>query len=808
MKTILAVDDDVHGLYLLQALLQGHGFEVACATNGRAALERARRHPPDLVITDVLMPIMDGFALCREWASDPSLGRIPIVLYTGTYTEPKDEELAMSLGATLFLHKPLEPDDLLAALRPLLERPLRASRARTAGAPPAELEQDLEQYNRRLVTKLESKVQDLKLARRKLAQANARLTAVINATDDAVVAVAPDDRITSWSRNAERILEWTAAEMVGRSPDELIPIGLRTQFRDKELEARSRWDGTAVRLETQCLTRSGRAVDVEMALTSLGPDLGLAAVIHDLTKRRQAQEALEASAQWLETLLAAGPVIVWWLVPTEGAPRVEWVSPNVAALLGWSAAVVRSAEWWDGNVSLDAAPSQARWVAPTAREPAREIRVATRDGGARWMREDVSTLRRGSDEESGVVVTWADVTRERLERVEREALRTQFLHAQKMEAVGRLAGGVTHDFNNLLVVILSCANLAMEDLPEDSPAQEDMRSIIAAARSATHLTRQLLSFSHVRASSPSVVHLGAAVAGLRKMLGRVLGEDVHIVNDVGDELPPVLIDPVELEQVLMNLAVNARDAMPNGGTLAIEGSVEAATGELGAQLPPDRREATVVLRVRDTGCGMDPVTMARIFEPFFTTKDVGLGTGLGLSTVYAIVHRAGGGITVESTPTQGTTFVIALPPCVAKDATVAGRPRATQEGPRGTETILVVEDDEAVRVVAERILRHLGYKVLVAAGAGEALLVLEQHTVGIDLVLSDIVMPLMSGVELMERVAAVRRAPPVLFMTGNAPPELMERARQQSRWTWVQKPFTPQGLAERVRAALDDTRES
>jgi signal transduction histidine kinase/CheY-like chemotaxis protein len=378
----------------------------------------------------------------------------------------------------------------------------------------------------------------------------------------------------------------------------------------------------------------------------------------------------------------------------------------------------------------------------------------------------------------------------------------QLQHAQKMEAVGRLAGGVAHDFNNLLSVIMSYASLAQSDLPTGDPMSADLDEIVTAAQRAADLTRQLLAFSRPQAVAPRIIDLNAVLAGTEKMVRRLVGEDIHVRTVLAADLGRVRLDPGQVEQVLMNLVVNARDAMPGGGSLVIEtGAVE-----LDAEFAGEHLGVTpgphVMLAVSDTGTGIAPDVRARIFEPFFTTKDVGKGTGLGLSTVFGIVRQNRGTIWVYSEPGRGAMFKVYFPRC-DEDATrdePAAPPRRTSHD----ETVLLVEDDDQLRTVAVAVLRRAGYTTLEARNGGEALIFCEQHEDVIDLLLTDVVMPHLNGPELAERLTRLRPGMRVLFMSGYSRNAAGQAPHLGAAVPRLEKPFSPDALLRMVRGALDE----
>lgn len=429
-----------------------------------------------------------------------------------------------------------------------------------------------------------------------------------------------------------------------------------------------------------------------------------------------------------------------------------------------------------------------------AQEESAEYTLQDKNGREFFAELSTAVLHDASGRPDRIVSIIRDVT-------ERTRLKEQLCAAQRMEAIGRLAGGVVHDFNNILAVISCFGGFAIDALAEGDPVREDVQQILAAAERATKLTGQLLAFSRRQIVKPVILDLKIVVEDMYKMLRRVVGEDVEICTIL--ELTPGLVkaDRGQIEQVVMNLAVNARDAMPAGGRLTIEtANIELEPGSsvgMEAEMPPG---AYVVLSLVDNGIGMDEEIRRHIFEPFFTTKECGKGTGLGLSTVYGIAKQNGGCVSVESEPGHGTAFRFYLPRVEATDLHTVSRP-AGPVSLEGSETVLVVEDDETVRKATQRILRTRGYTVLDAASGNDAILIAKQHEGPIHLLITDVVMPRMGGQVLARHIADVRPNVPVLFVSGYTADAIAHH--DVTDGTVLMKPFTERSLLQNVRLLLD-----
>jgi len=517
---------------------------------------------------------------------------------------------------------------------------------------------------------------------------------------------------------------------------------------------------------------------------------GLSYVIfRDATDRKRQETERERLARALEQ--AEEMVVV-----ADAGGTIVYVNPAFERVTGYGRAEVAGRNLLAPAADEVDAIYPALHEAVTARQPW-QGRFANRkkDGTAYHEEARVSLVRDAAGAIESYVAVKRDITRDL-------ALEAQLVQSQKLETVGRLAGGVAHDFNNLLSVILSYSGFALEQLGPDSPIRGELEEIEGAGRRAASLTRQLLAFSRKQVLQPVALQLNQGLGEMEKMLRRLVGEDVELRFDLAPGLGVVTADPGQVEQVVMNLAVNSRDAMPGGGRLTIAtANVELGPADLAGQ-PALRPGPYVQLVVSDTGSGMDEATRAHLFEPFFTTKAAGKGSGLGLSTVYGIVRQSGGCMLVESAPGAGTTFRIYLPRQPEAQPEVRPAPAAARTG--GAETVLVVEDDPVVLAVARRILESGGYRVLTAAGGAAGLELCERHPGEIQLVLTDVVMPQMGGRAFAETLRKARPGIKVVFMSGYTDEALVNQGVTGEGLAFIVKPFTQALLLRRVRQVLDE----
>ena len=688
MARVLVVDDHEGHLYYLLTLLRGRGYEVEGARHGAEALVRAREQLPDVLVSDLLMPVMDGYALLRQWRRDPRLSKIPFIVYTAPYTAPEDELLALRLGADAFLVKATEPEKLIGQIA---ECQSRKWAAQPAPSKPGVSEDPgtLMQYNDVLVRKLESKMLEVE-------NANQALAADIAARQQAELALRQSEQDFRLLADAMPLLAW----VVGPDDRGLFVNRRWLQYTGLNLDEPSQTWRTPLHPEDR-----GRAEDLWRTATAKVEPFSLEARLRGVDGNHR-----------------------WWLI----------------------SAVPVTAR--DGAIS--------KWIGTCT--DIEQLELAE----ARWRRAEA-----------------------------------QLRQTQKMEAVGILAGGIAHDFNNLLLVIIGYSSLILDTIDPTDGFRADVEEIMRAGERAKDLVQQLLAFSRRQVHAPRVVDLKTALSNMERMLYRLLGEGIEVTLAAQPGCY-IYADPNLIEQVILNLALNARDAMPAGGRVSFETlrvDIEEGAASTDSIPTPGRY---CLLRVTDNGVGMDPATRERIFEPFFTTKEKGKGTGLGLATVFGIVSQSHGQISVHSAPGQGSRFDIYLPLTDRAPESSSGMEPASR-ALSGSETILLVEDDHQVRNLIQTLLLRQGYDVLAAANADAAIMLAEHHPSRLDLLLTDVVMPNMNGFQLGELLTARYPQLAVLYMSGYTDHPMLRRETLYEGIDFLQKPVAPEMLLRRIRDVLD-----
>ncbi len=634
-----------------------------------------------------------------------------------------------------------------------------------------------------------------KHAEDQLRRTNATLEALIQSSPITVISLDLHGRVMRWNKAAERLFGWTEAEIMGRH---LLMVP-----EDQEEEARrtlALWRKGVVTTDVEVVrrTRDGSLIPMSRSGGALrdgqGEVIGTIANLVDIRDRKRSEAALRESEERFRAMFEQAAVGI-----AEVTTGGRWLRVNqrLCDILGYTRDELLERTFQDITHPDDLVAELARvqqLLAGEIQTLSAEKRYLHKDGSTIWVEVTVSLVRDPGGEPRYSIAVVQDITG-------RRQLEEEYHHAQRMEGVGRLAGGIAHDFNNLLTIINGRCALIIASLPPSDPLQRHVGLIEKTVVRATALTRQLLAFSRKQVLQPKVVAINELVSRSMELLTRLIGEDIDLAFVPAPEAGRVHVDRGQLEQVIVNLVVNARDAMPDGGRLTIETAntaLDAGYASHHVDVTPGRY---VMLVVSDTGTGMSAEVQARIFEPFFTTKEPGKGTGLGLATVYGIVKQSGGHVRVYSEPGTGTTFKIYLPRTDA--ATQEERAPAVGAAPHGTETVLLVEDEADVRSLAREILEGFGYAVLEAGSPTEAIVIAERHAGTIDLLLTDVIMPRMSGRALAAAIAVSRPETRILFISGYADDAIIRHGVLEPGMHFLEKPFTPHTLAVKVRAVLD-----
>ncbi|HEX3069308.1 MAG TPA: PAS domain S-box protein [Thermoanaerobaculia bacterium] len=914
---ILIVDDVAVNLKLLRVRLEGEGHQVVEARNGMEALKILNAEGAGVIISDILMPVMDGYRLCHEVRHSERFKDIPFIIHTATYTSPADKELSLGLGADVYLHKPASAEDLMSAISNALHTKHQQPSLSLDGM------EVLNQYSERLVSKLEEKNIELTAA---VNQLGLQTTALETAAD--AILITDRKGTILWVNPA-----FTA--MTGYRSDEAIgntPRMLRSGKQDAEFYKRF-WQtinsGQVWRGEftNRCKDGSIRYNDQTVSPV-VGPDgeiTHFVGVLHDVTERKRAEEELRSTHAQLRQLLDHSPAVIYALKVEGGTMTPYLVSENVNRLLGFASEETLSFDWWLGQLHPEDRELALASLDETLREGVSrtEYRVQHKDGAYRWVEDNRRLVRNERGQPAEVVGVWTDITESRRGRdelreserrfsdmlrnvqlvsmtldceahitycndyllrlagwdredvlgkswfdiflpadrraelkavhasliadqpeswyyeneiitragerrliswnntvlrstggdvigtasigediTERKSLEKQLLRTQRLESLGTLAGGIAHDLNNLFMPILMGASLIRRVETSDA-TRKAVDNIERCVRRGTELVKQVLLFARGLEGSRIVIDTASIVREVESIARSTFPKNVTFVTELAPNLPMLSGDPTQLTQVLLNLCVNARDAMPAGGQITVTmGSTDvephyavAHGGSGGGRY--------VVVEVSDTGTGIAPEIIDRIFEPFFTTKETGQGTGLGLSTTIGIVRSHGGFLTVSSEVGQGSSFKVYFPALFDGAFAAAEGNDREQELPRGEgELILVVDDERAILDITSQTLTAFGYEVLTAEDGAQALDLFVRHQSEIALVITDMGMPVIDGATL---IAALRRvAPDVRIIAVSGGPADAAKVVKSGTKYFLAKPFTAETLLRTVSEVLGD----
>ena len=843
MALLLVVDDDSSSRQLLAYLLTPYGHRVLEVADGREGLERLRTITPDLVICDILMPTMNGYQFVTEMRKSPVNANIPVVFHSASYLDKEARSLGAVCGVSLFLPKPCEPEQAILLVHQALGLPVK----KPADTQKIQVQEDaislliderfekgkeLDSLSYRMSSLLEfamdlaqdhdqSELLEITAkAARKIVGGNysgigilagpqsLHLRAFATLGGDPAALARPGH--TDFAGPIfEDIVQGRGTQRIFKPADE--PGGLDISFNHPQVRSFLGvpmlseglvygWIYVAEKLAalefTEEDTRILEAIAAHVALALAAIDR-MRKIQDDARKLKYEIEERRQAEERFRILVETAPTAI---VITDERGRITEVNAQTLDIFGYDRLELIGElveKLLPGRLKHTHEAHRAQYMQhPHARPMGMGMELFGRRKDGTEFPVEISLGPLVTREGVHISSTIVDIT-------ERKKMERHFQLAQRQEAIGTLAGGVAHDFNNLLSIILGCSELAMEALPKDHPVVKKLEMVRKAGASAAGLTRQLLAFSRQQMLQPRVLDLKEVVERTESMLRRLIGEDIATTIFLDPALGRVSADPGQIEQVLVNLTVNARDAMPRGGQLTITGG----NVELDATYKDGRNPVVpgsyVMLAIEDNGCGMDRQTQAKIFDPFFTTKELGKGTGLGLSTVYGIVKQSGGYIWVYSEPDKGTTFKIYLPR-VHEHAAPLDQPEVAEVAARGSETILLAEDSESLREMTAEYLASLGFTVLAAGSGAAALQKAYEYNGKIHLLLTDMVMPEMSGPDLAGKLAAIRPGMKIIFTSGYTADKIARQGVLDSSAAFIQKPYRPKALARQIRDVLDD----
>jgi PAS domain S-box-containing protein len=688
MKKILVVDDNQQNLYFLKVLLSANGFDVEMASNGEEALSLARKSPPYMIVSDILMPVMDGYALCKAWREDMTLKNIPFIFYSATYTGQKDQEFALKLGADRFIVKPVDPDTFMTILI-ATEKEFEAGTLVNA-KPPIEPETYYKEYNEVLIHKLEDKMFQLEETNRAL-----------------------EIDIASRKKTEE---ELRIALIKYKALFDTIPLGITVSNKDGQL------------IETNASSE----------------------ILLGMTKTEQLSHAVDSK--------------IWKIIRPDGSTMPSDEFASVRALKEFR--IIRNVE----------------------------MGLVREDKSVTWLSVTAAPL---SLNGYGVVITYSDITERKQAEEQQKKLEAQLRQAQKMEAIGQLSSGVAHDFNNLLGGIMGHAELLKFDLNPVSPMHRHADEIISICQKAAALTKQLLCFARKSPFILQKIQLNDFVKQFESLINRTINRSIEIILKLPEQVLYISGDLNQFENALLNIAINARDAMPDGGRFCIELQQEHLTSTCFQKEYFNVKEGDYArISLSDSGTGMTEDVKARIFEPFFTTKEIGKGTGLGLPSVFGYVKQNHGYITVTTQVGKGTQFDLYFP--LISQAVEVTSKKENDTPASGQGSILFVDDELSYHEIITKLLGKLGYKVYSFDNGYDAISFYQENYKSITLAVLDMCMPVMSGSECFKQLKKINPVLPAIIATGYGESDELAALQKEGRCALLQKPFKINDLRSKI----------
>jgi PAS domain S-box-containing protein len=794
----------------LRELLETEEFQVVAAEDGVSAMALLEREAADGVLAKLIMPDMDGLALCRQIKNRSEPGRIPVFLYSRSLAGPQDRDLVLSQGADRFIADPFASHDWIAELRHAARKgearhpaPQPAGRGATGGQPPKR------RYSPDLIRRLEDRIHSLenerfrqKAAEERLTDREAEYQMIFAHTNEVILIIDRDFTIQSISPSVERLIGYRPEDLVNRpfaGLDIIAPEYLEAALAD------ARRVNTGERIESavyEMVCRDGTRRFAEFSGAPIfreGRIAGQINVARDITEKKQAEQALRESEEKFRNIAETSRDIIFQLAP-DG--RFTYVSPSAEQIFGYSQESIVGSRIlsYAAPVDLERATAAFESAISGNRIELFEFQAVRSNGGLVPLEVSAAPIAR-SGEIIGIQGIARDVSERKAAEFRQQELEDQIRQAQKMEAIGTLAGGIAHDFNNILASIIGYTELSIDDLDPETGLYKYLAEVLKGGYRARDLVRQILTFSRKTEEDKKPVQVKLMVKESIKLLRSSLPSNIRIEDNVASDAL-VLCHPTHIHQILMNLSTNAAHAMePDGGVLRIDLEDVHLDSEAAAEYHQIQAGQYLLLAVSDTGVGMSDTIIPQIFDPYFTTREKGSGTGLGLSVVHGMVTALGGQITVESRPGKGSTFRLLLP---SLPAAVPSSDAAIQaSAPGGTERILAVDDEPPLVEMLQQMLSQLGYRVTTRTGSLDALALFRENPDAFDLVITDMMMPELTGTALARSIRSIRPDMPVVLLTGYSEQIDEKTAASEGIRAYALKPVIKHKLARLLREVLD-----
>ena len=807
---ILVAEDDDNSRVLQETLLSASGYEVTTAADGEQALALIQRDPPDLVLTDILMPKMDGYTLCKNIKDDPELKTIPVIFYTATYTDPRDEAYAKEIGASRFVVKPAEIEALLEIITEVITESRSIPPQRSENGPTASATAD-ETYADVLTRKLHKKIQDLETEQRKRAETKSRYLRLVESLQGSYIFFTHDHNgvFTYISPSVKNVLGFSPPELMGHYSATLTEAPMNRITRNRTEAAIRGTHQNSFEAEVRHKSGSPRILEIEEypIIDADGKVACVEGIAKDITERKLVEKELRHIKKDLEHAMRTARLGNWvWHIEEDRL----WFSEEIHRMFDLDPGHTEDTKtlYWQAIHPEDRARvREATDRVLKGNSPLdMDYRIIMPDQSQRYVHEHSELFTDPVTQKPlRVSGTIQDITNRKQMEMENARLARQLLQTQKLEAIGTLASGIAHDFNNLLTPIMGFADILKSNLKDDEKNLRFVEKIINSADLAKDLVQQILAISRQNESKMQPVRLQSILKDDLKLLRASLPSTIAIDVDIAPQCRPVMADPTRLHQVVLNLCTNASHAMRSGGGTLSVSLAEIAPDPDGEKISSESPlESVVRLQIQDTGIGMDKRVLERVFDPYFTTKPKDEGTGLGLAVVRGIVSGHGGRIAVESAPGKGARFIIDLPACDAPAPLVNQSPSPALQS--GTERILLVDDEIDILELEKEMLAMHGYRVTVFSDSHEALACFKQNTQQFDLVITDMTMPKLTGMELARQIHALNPQVPILVCSGYS--DLIESGAVTSAGVYqcLAKPLNLISFVKSVRNALDHAR--